>query len=353
MASLQPRAIWLALAAFALQFFVVKEIDSGLAARLVLGLSHILLLAVVFLNRRQIGFLVVGLGLLLNLTAVYANGGLMPMSPAAAFSLELPGAHPGLVEGARFGAKNVLLAPEHTRFYFLSDRLPTRFPRRLLYSVGDAVILGGLGLLVATALWSVARPASGQQAGSRRRGQAPRPGALRKGAGALAFKVQESVRRQQEASFLRVWRSHWQALTDAVSAHLTAGGIEEEQTAEQAFARERSWLLSHRWRFADAWLPYSRWERVLPAGPWSPLDPRQIVLAAPDPFAALYDQACIVSALALAQVRTAQDGVLLLAAFERLDQELDRLEAHRFGKPPQKARGKPTPAARAPAEEQA
>lgn len=145
------RGFWLLFAAFATQWvaFLFPATRTlfplpVLAAALV-GTQG-LLLAFVWLNRRQPPFLLMGLGLLLNAAVITLNGGLMPISPATAQRLvpELPASTWKL--GARFGySKDILLASEHTRLEILADRFitPSWLPQRAAYSVGDVLIAAG------------------------------------------------------------------------------------------------------------------------------------------------------------------------------------------------------------------
>ena len=150
-----PKYMWLAILAFGLQFLIVKELSDPVSAKLVLGVSHVLLGLCVVRNWRRLGFLIIGIGLALNLVVIYANGGLMPVAPEAVWTMRLADSPDDLRTGERIGAKNVLLAPDDTRFYALSDRIPTTTPRPRLYSVGDAVIAGGLVLAIGEVAWLV------------------------------------------------------------------------------------------------------------------------------------------------------------------------------------------------------
>ncbi|HZD69337.1 MAG TPA: DUF5317 domain-containing protein [Actinomycetes bacterium] len=91
-------------------------------------------------NRRLPGMLLVGLGALLNVVAMSANGGVMPASPSALVAAGLPLQHQryvnsGLVEDARLS--------------FLGDvfAIPEPVPLHNVFSVGDICI--GLGVAVA------------------------------------------------------------------------------------------------------------------------------------------------------------------------------------------------------------
>jgi catalase (peroxidase I) len=92
------------------------------------------------------GIRLIFLGLLLNLTAMFANGGLMPVERSA---VEAVGRHQvgDLQIGAHIpGSKNVLLNPQDVRLRELSDILVVPIPRPFTraVSVGDLFVLAGV-----------------------------------------------------------------------------------------------------------------------------------------------------------------------------------------------------------------
>jgi hypothetical protein len=111
------------------------------------------LLAFVWLNRKQPGLWVLGLGLVANLLVIVANGGLMPITPDTVATL-----YPGLsldnaLVGSRLGwSKNIVLPEIATNFSFLSDciTLPTWFPWQYAFSPGDVLIATGVFWLLWT-----------------------------------------------------------------------------------------------------------------------------------------------------------------------------------------------------------
>lgn len=156
---------WLPLVAVALQLVVVYS-GFGEAAelrRFAFPTSYALLLAFIALNRWRIGFLVIGIGAMLNFLAIVANGGLMPISPA---NMEKAGLGDELAELELGDAvpltKNVLLDESDTNLQWLTDHLAwdslDPFP---LFSVGDVIIAAGLLItLIGLALPIVAQAAS-------------------------------------------------------------------------------------------------------------------------------------------------------------------------------------------------
>jgi hypothetical protein len=84
-AAIELKSAWLALLGLALQWPLLRA-PAGPAQNLgvqqaLFLLSHLLLLLFVWLNRRQVGVLLVGLGVVCNLVVILANGGFMPITP--------------------------------------------------------------------------------------------------------------------------------------------------------------------------------------------------------------------------------------------------------------------------------
>jgi hypothetical protein len=154
--------IWLVFLAYLPQFFAfnlpaTRAImpDSFIPA--ILFSSQLLLLIFVWLNRKQSGFLLLGLGLLLNFSVISLNGGMMPISPETASLLIEPGTKVDLQIGQRVGTgKDILFQAEDTKLSFLSDRLTLSkwIPLRLAFSIGDILISIGAFWL----LWQLGGP---------------------------------------------------------------------------------------------------------------------------------------------------------------------------------------------------
>ena len=160
LADLKIRQAWLALAAVALQYpLVYNKLHEVLVAgvpltRLVMLASYVLLLWVLWLNRRLPGIPLVGVGMLANLAVMMLNGGWMPITPEALGRLgHLDWAATGPVAKV-WAAKNVMLSRGETRLWFLSDVfvLARPFPVPSAFSVGDVLIALGLFWLVQWAL---------------------------------------------------------------------------------------------------------------------------------------------------------------------------------------------------------
>ncbi len=141
---------------FLFHFALIHLAISDGMAKAVLVLSQMLLLVFVWVNRKEPGFWLLGLGLGLNFLVIVLNGGLMPISPAMVSHLAA-GAQAGAWQiGARlWDGKDVVLPLSATRLAWLSDfwTLPGWVPYRVAFSLGDGLIAGGMFWL----LWSLGR----------------------------------------------------------------------------------------------------------------------------------------------------------------------------------------------------
>ena len=104
--------------------------------------STLAVLVALLPNVRLPGFALILAGAVLNLTAILANGGLMPASPdafARVYGTTIPGAA---------GFSNSTLADASTRLPFLGDvfYLPPPIPLANVFSIGDVLI--GLGAAI-------------------------------------------------------------------------------------------------------------------------------------------------------------------------------------------------------------
>src|SRR5437667_4129650 len=106
--------------------------------------SYLVLLAVIWANRRTAWIWLIGLGLAANAIAISVNGGFMPVAPSALEGM-------GTSEFAATGVyNNSVLMTGETRMTMLSDvlRTPDWFPLRRAFSVGDILLAAGAFVLV-------------------------------------------------------------------------------------------------------------------------------------------------------------------------------------------------------------
>lgn len=169
---------WLALAIFlfALQQIGIRQVGvDGVAGMLRRGIffsSTIILMVLALRFRRYIGAWLIALGIGLNLLPMAAHGGLMPISYRVVHE---SGAFPEITQadlGRQLGnGKDILLRDNEIRFEPLSDRYTLTLPGygTNIYSLGDFVLFGGVGLVV---LQAAATPLIGQ---FRRRPPSPIP----------------------------------------------------------------------------------------------------------------------------------------------------------------------------------
>ena len=148
MPRVEIRSGWLAVIALLAQLVVVYVGfgDAAVLRRFIFPSTYVLLLAFVILNRRRIGFLIIGAGMLLNFLAIVTNGGLMPISPEHLQESELAELEPG---DSVPNSKNVMLEEEDTQLRWLSDRLYWDTGTDLqVFSVGDTIIGAGLAVVL-------------------------------------------------------------------------------------------------------------------------------------------------------------------------------------------------------------
>jgi hypothetical protein len=139
---LQLRMPGLAIAGILAQVLIVSIVPEGLgaAAHWLHLLSYALLGACAWLNRRIPGVPLIALGGLLNVIAITANGGVMPLDPALVV-------HSSQEGGQGFVNSGVV---EHPRLLFLGDvfATPRDWPMANVYSIGDFTILLGVVVLL-------------------------------------------------------------------------------------------------------------------------------------------------------------------------------------------------------------
>jgi len=113
-------------------------------ASIALAVSQVIFLLFIWVNRRQPGFWMLGLGLIFNLAVILPNGGWMPITPKTASQI-YPDSPPSSWKiGARLGTgKDIVLRPKDIRLEWLSDRFVLPISPKAAFSLGDILIAVG------------------------------------------------------------------------------------------------------------------------------------------------------------------------------------------------------------------
>ncbi|MBS3941457.1 MAG: DUF5317 domain-containing protein [Actinobacteria bacterium] len=141
LANIEIRWISAILAALALQIWVTTIPTDPTLGTVVHFLSYALGIWFIWVNRKVPGLVVTSSGGAMNLAAIAANGGVMPMSPEA---MELAGmthigdhfVNSGAVEGARLAWLGDVFA------------IPASWPLSNVFSIGDVVLVVGVGVML-------------------------------------------------------------------------------------------------------------------------------------------------------------------------------------------------------------
>jgi hypothetical protein len=141
------KGLYLVFAAIIMEFIVVRLIKTELLTigtiTYVLDLiMYGLLLAFVILNRSNKWIIIVGIGFLLNAVVIFLNGGTMPVNVEAVRALGFTG---------KISSQGLYVElQERTRFAFLADILPIKYPKPGVASIGDFIEVVGMVLYVIT-----------------------------------------------------------------------------------------------------------------------------------------------------------------------------------------------------------
>jgi hypothetical protein len=139
LALLELHHIWLVWLGFATQVSVFQWLAAYMSESVVKGIhvgTYVILVAFIALNRHIPGAWLIALGTACNVTAIVANGGLMPASRSA---IETAGKR---VPEAAFQNSGFLADPN---LLFLGDifAVPAGLPLANVFSVGDVLIVVG------------------------------------------------------------------------------------------------------------------------------------------------------------------------------------------------------------------
>ena len=144
---LEVRLAWLIILAFVIQLVAISTItdpSSLTIKKAMLVVTSLMLLVGIVPNLGWWSFRVLVVGFLLNTLVIFANGGLMPVTPenhARVLSDDQRLPEPGRTPP---NSKNILLETSDTRLSFLSDTIYVSVPTAKVYSFGDMVLLAGV-----------------------------------------------------------------------------------------------------------------------------------------------------------------------------------------------------------------
>lgn len=163
LASLQFRGTYLVFASLATQLVIFTRLGEHVPDRLQSGIhvfTYVLLLAFLLLNVRYRALWVCALGLAANTTAIFANGGRMPISLSAWTE---SGRHASSITAHGYYNNNILTG-SHAMFSWLGDVfvLPPGIPLATAFSVGDLLIVFGAIAFVCRACASPDAPTLGR-----------------------------------------------------------------------------------------------------------------------------------------------------------------------------------------------
>lgn len=148
LASLRWRGGMLAVVACLSQFISIQ----GHQYRLPLLIVTITaLVGFCWLNRRQPGMLLIVIGMALNATVMFANGGMMPVAPDRLAQMSGMQVESGAV---LLGSKDVVLEDHEATLPWLGDRimLPGPLGQLAIWSIGDFILIAGVTRLLWVAM---------------------------------------------------------------------------------------------------------------------------------------------------------------------------------------------------------
>lgn len=141
------RHMWTAPVAYGLQVGAYALLSPGLASNVVVILSYLLLLYFGWSNLESQGVRMLLIGMVLNATVIFANGGYIPVDVVTASSIGVPQAD-ALAHGPI--AKHTAMTST-SKLKFLGDVIPVPsppLPSPRIISIGDIFALIGMVVLI-------------------------------------------------------------------------------------------------------------------------------------------------------------------------------------------------------------
>jgi hypothetical protein len=144
LATVRPRSAWMISASLAAQVVVITLLPASMPEPVAQGVhlaSYVFAAAFVWRNRTIPGLWLIAVGGGCNLIAIAANNGVMPASPAA---LTAAGRVPPSGQFVNSGPM------AHPRLPWLGDvfAIPKQLPLNNVFSIGDVLLVIGMGLLL-------------------------------------------------------------------------------------------------------------------------------------------------------------------------------------------------------------
>jgi hypothetical protein len=162
-AALPLRWVPLIIASFVLQLFLFTPFLHRPLIAVAVEPLYLLSMAMaavwVALNWRIPGMPLIALGLFMNFVAIAANGGHMPVSRE---NMLYSGKIANFADGATTSNNSVLAPPEQVRLWILTDiiPLPKEFPLANVFSIGDVLLVIGIGMLCYRTIRHAPEPAA-------------------------------------------------------------------------------------------------------------------------------------------------------------------------------------------------
>lgn len=139
--------IWLAVSGFFTQIVIFSDtgLHFGNTATVILHVvSYILILSFVFLNRKVPGIVLIAVGIILNATVIFLNGGHMPASLESLEKTSIGKQAEILRQGSTINNSRAIT--EDTLLPWLGDifYIPSWIPFSNVFSIGDILIAAGI-----------------------------------------------------------------------------------------------------------------------------------------------------------------------------------------------------------------
>ncbi len=145
LANINLKGTYLIIIGFIIEFVIImliqkKIITAGVITYIMNVIMYILILAFIFVNKKNKYIVIMGVGFMLNAIAIFANGGVMPVSSSA---IETIGFSTNVHTEGLYNLIN-----SNTNLSFLGDIIPIDFIGRFIVSIGDVIAAIGMILFI-------------------------------------------------------------------------------------------------------------------------------------------------------------------------------------------------------------